>query len=78
MRTYKRQISLNEVKASFYQTGYVDWHINPRLGDSQTDAPDGDLAVKTAPPELKRPPLYAVVLTRIKASTPLCCRFNER
>lgn len=62
MRTYKRQISLNEVKASFYQTGYVDWHINPRLGDSQTDAPDGDLAVKTAPPELKRPPLYAVVL----------------
>lgn len=49
MRTYKRQISLNEVKASFYQTGYVDWHINPRLGDSQTDAPDGDLAVKTAP-----------------------------
>ena len=62
MRTYKRQISLNEVKASFYQTGYVDWHINPRLGDSQTDAPDGDLAVKAAPPELKRPPLYAVVL----------------
>ncbi|WP_394671232.1 ATP-dependent Clp protease adapter ClpS [uncultured Acinetobacter sp.] len=62
MRTYKRQISLNEVKASFYQTGYVDWHINPRLGDSQTDTPDGDLAVKTAPPELKRPPLYAVVL----------------
>lgn len=62
MRTYKRQISLSEVKASFYQTGYVDWHINPRLGDSQSDEPEGDIAVQTAPPELKRPPLYAVVL----------------
>lgn len=62
MRTYKRQISLSEVKASFYQTGYVDWHINPRLGDSQSDEPEGDIAVQTALPELKRPPLYAVVL----------------
>nr|Q6FCI2.2 RecName: Full=ATP-dependent Clp protease adapter protein ClpS [Acinetobacter baylyi ADP1] len=32
------------------------------MGDSQSDEPEGDIAVQTAPPELKRPPLYAVVL----------------
>jgi len=50
------------VKASFYQSGYVDWHINPRLSDSQSNEPEGDIAVQTAEPQLKRPPLYAVVL----------------
>ncbi|MGQ2385881.1 ATP-dependent Clp protease adapter ClpS [Acinetobacter ursingii] len=62
MRTNKRQISLKDVKASFYQSGYVDWHINPRLSDSQSNEPEGDIAVQTAEPKLKRPPLYAVVL----------------
>ena len=62
MRTNKRQISLKDVKASFYQSGYVDWHINPRLSDSQSNEPEGDIAVQTAEPQLKRPPLYAVVL----------------
>lgn len=50
------------MKASFYQSGYVDWHINPRLSDSQSNEPEGDIAVQTAEPQLKRPPLYAVVL----------------
>ena len=62
MRTNKRQISLKDVKASFYQSGYVDWHINPRLSDSQSNEPEGDIAVQTAEPQLKRPSLYAVVL----------------
>ena len=62
MRTNKRQISLKDVKASFYQSGYVDWQINPRLSDSQSNEPEGDIAVQTAEPQLKRPPLYAVVL----------------
>jgi ATP-dependent Clp protease adaptor protein ClpS len=62
MRINKRQISLNDVKASFHQSGYVDWHINPRLSDSQSNEPEGDVAVQTAEPQLKRPPLYAVVL----------------
>ncbi|WP_130802852.1 ATP-dependent Clp protease adapter ClpS [Acinetobacter ihumii] len=62
MRTNKRQISLKDVKASFYQSGYVDWHVNPRLSDSQNNEPEGDIAVQTAEPQLKRPPLYAVVL----------------
>ena len=38
----------------------VDWHFNPRLSTDEHE--DGDIAVQTAPPELKRPPLYAVVL----------------
>ena len=62
MRTSKRRISLSEIKASFNQTGYVDWHFNPRMHDSQHQDSDGDVAVQTAPPQLKRPPLYAVVL----------------
>lgn len=40
----------------------VDWHISPRLTDEPFHDDDADLAVKTAPPELKRPPMYAVVL----------------
>lgn len=59
----KRKICLNDIKAAFQQSGYVDWHLTPIMHDStQEDHPDSDLAVKTAPPELKRPPLYAVVL----------------
>lgn len=61
----KRHYCLNTIKNSFHQSGYVDWHISPRLSnDSQDDAEgtDGGVAVQTAPPELKRPPLYAVVL----------------
>ncbi|MDM1758190.1 MULTISPECIES: ATP-dependent Clp protease adapter ClpS [unclassified Acinetobacter] len=63
MRTLKRKTNLNEVKLSFKETGYIDWHFNPRLSDSQqNEDADGDVAVATAPPELKRPPMYAVVL----------------
>lgn len=63
MRTLKRQISLNAMKSSFDQTGYVDWHFNPRLSESQQNEDhEGDTAVQTAPPQLKRPPMYAVVL----------------
>ena len=48
------------MKNAFHQSGYVDWHLNPRLSDSQEDH-EGEVVVQTAPPELKRP-LYAVVL----------------
>ncbi|PVZ84042.1 ATP-dependent Clp protease adapter ClpS [Serratia sp. S1B] len=58
----KRKICLNDVKMTFQQSGYVDWHFNASLHDQSEEHPDSDLAVKTAPPELKRPPLYAVVL----------------
>ncbi len=40
----------------------IDWHISPRLTDEPFHDDDADLAVQTAPPELKRPPMYAVVL----------------
>jgi ATP-dependent Clp protease adaptor protein ClpS len=55
-------MNLSEVKNAFHQSGYVDWHLNPRLSDSQQDDHDGEVIVQTAPPELKRPSLYAVVL----------------
>ena len=61
MRTYKRPLCVNQMIVAFEQTGYVDWHFNPRLGDTQ-DEEHGDVAIQTAPPELKRPPLYAVLL----------------
>ncbi len=63
MRTNKRQMSLNEVKSSFRDSGYVDWHLNIRA--SQSEYPhheQGDVAVQTAPPEVKRPPMYSVIL----------------
>ena len=63
MRTQKRSICLNEIKNNFHQSGYVDWHLSPRLAvDDEGHEDDGDIAVQTAPPQLKRPPLYAVVL----------------
>lgn len=65
MRRYRRQMNLSEVKNSFHQSGYVDWHLNPRLGDSQEDH-EGEVVVQTAPPELKRPPLYVVVLSSLR------------
>lgn len=40
----------------------VDWHISPRLTDEPFHDDEADLAVQTALPELKRPPMYAVVL----------------
>ena len=58
----KRQHCLNDIKNSFQQTGYVDWHIHPRLSDETHGDEQGDLAVQTAQPQLKRPPLYVVVL----------------
>ena len=59
----KRSTCLNEIKQSFHESGYVDWHISPRLSnDEPHEEENGDVAVQTAPPELKRPPLYAVFL----------------
>jgi len=63
MRTQKRSICLNEIKTTFHQSGYVDWYLTPRLSvDDAGHEDDGDIAVQTAPPQLKRPPLYVVVL----------------
>ena len=63
MRTNKRQISLSSIKDSFHQSGLVDWHLSPRLSnDDSHEEGDSDAAVMTAPPEFKRPPMYAVVL----------------
>lgn len=61
MRTYKRHLCLNAIKNTFQQSGFVDWHLEPRLTDVSHED-DSDVAVQTAPPQLKRPPLYAVVL----------------
>lgn len=64
MSINKRALCLSEIKNSFGQSGLTDWHLNPRLNhdDGHEDHDDGDLAVQTAPPQLKRPPMYAVVL----------------
>ena len=62
MRSNKRNKCLKDIKLSFQQSGYVDWHIDPRMSDSQNDESDGDVAVETAPPQFKKPPLYNVVL----------------
>lgn len=61
MRMNKRQNCLNDIKNSFHQSGYIDWHIQPRLSHD-AHGEEGDLAVQTAPPELKRPPMYVVFL----------------
>ena len=53
---------LSDIKNSFNESGIVDWHISPRLASDPSEDGDSDLAVQTAPPQLKRPPLYAVVL----------------
>ena len=58
----KRQNCLHDIKHSFHQSGYIDWHISPRLSNDTHDEDDSDSVVQTAPPELKRPPLYVVVL----------------
>jgi ATP-dependent Clp protease adaptor protein ClpS len=64
MSTNKRALSLANIKQTFGQSGFTDWHLNPRLNqdDGHEDEQHGDLAVQTAPPEVKRPPMYAVVL----------------
>jgi len=62
MPSNKRQMCLSDIKNSFNESGIVDWHISPRLANEPSEDGDSDLAVQTAPPELKRPPLYAVVL----------------
>lgn len=60
MSGLKKKISLNDVKASFEKTGYVDWHLDPFITHSNHE--DSDVAVQVAPPQLQRPPMYVVVL----------------
>lgn len=62
MQIGKPHISLGEIKNAFHQSGYVDWHLNTQMNSSDQDEAEGDIAVQVAPPEVKRPPLYAVVL----------------
>ena len=63
MRTNKRQISLSDIKDTFHQTGLVDWHITPRLSsETHEDGGSADTIVMASRPELKRPPMYVVVL----------------
>jgi ATP-dependent Clp protease adaptor protein ClpS len=67
MSIIKRPVCLGEIKNSFNQSGFVDWHIHsesmPVAQDpSKHDESEGDIAVKTAPPQFKLPPLYVVVL----------------
>jgi ATP-dependent Clp protease adaptor protein ClpS len=64
MSTNKRALCLSEIKQTFGQSGLTDWHLSPRLSgdDGHQDDDQGDLAVQTAPPQLKRPPMYAVVV----------------
>lgn len=67
MRSNKRQACLKDIKLSFDRSGYVDWHVDPRLagsdnGDAEHHDQEGDIAVQTAPPQFKKPPLYNAVL----------------
>ena len=49
MRSQKRSICLNEIKNTFHQSGYVDWHVSPRLNvDDAGHEDDGDIALQTA------------------------------
>ena len=58
----QQQPTIDSMKANFMQSGLVDWHMNhsPKLQDD--DQHDHDADVMTAPPEVKRPPQYAVLL----------------
>ncbi|KAB0624111.1 ATP-dependent Clp protease adapter ClpS [Acinetobacter gandensis] len=62
MRSNKRQMCLSDIKNSFHQSGLIDWHLTPSLSQGSHEDGDSDIQVLTAPPELKRPPMYAVVL----------------
>jgi ATP-dependent Clp protease adaptor protein ClpS len=62
MRTLKRQICLNEIKSSFAQSGLVDWHLNIGMNMADDQEQEGDTVVETAPPQFKRPPMYAVII----------------
>jgi ATP-dependent Clp protease adaptor protein ClpS len=62
MPTSKRPLCVNAMKNTFQQSGLIDWHLAPRLGDTPQQDEHGDVLVKPAPPELKRPPLYKVLL----------------
>lgn len=56
-------MSLSDIKDTFHQTGLVDWHITPRLSsETHEDGGSADTIVVASRPELKRPPMYVVVL----------------
>ena len=56
-------MSLSDIKDTFHQTGLVDWHITPRLSSAtHEDRGSADTIVMASRPELKRPPMYVVVL----------------
>lgn len=60
----QKQPSVEMMKQGFINSGLVDWHVtvpSPQMHDGDEQI-DHDLDVMTAPPELKRPPQYAVVL----------------
>ena len=54
--------SLDMMKQSFVLSGLEDWHYSsvPQMHDDHHDDHEADVMV--APPQLKRPPQYAVVL----------------
>ena len=59
----QQQPSIAMMKEHFLQSGIQDWHLDsaPRLGEDGHDN-EHDTDVMVAPPQLKRPPQYAVVL----------------
>lgn len=69
LKQFRKQsvLSMNEMKASFIHSGVTDWHTSSssleliKLHD-QDDHDQHDADVMVAPPELKRPSQYAVVL----------------
>ena len=44
----KRQNCLNDIKNSFHQSGYVDWHISPRLSNETHEEAEGDIVTVNA------------------------------
>lgn len=63
-RYKKNDASLEKMKQHFDSSGLMDWHIGalPVEMHDQEDHPDQEADVMVAPPQVKRPPQYAVVL----------------
>lgn len=61
MSTFKSDICFNLVEHSLASVDAMTAHLSPYLSTEHPDD-EGDLAIQTAPPVLKRPPLYAVLL----------------
>jgi ATP-dependent Clp protease adaptor protein ClpS len=73
-KTKRTERNLRAMKAQFLQHGQVDWHLSvaenifdhhqvtAMAGIDEETHTDEEVDVATAPPEVKKPPFYAVLL----------------